>query len=212
MALDTVSNFLINGNNPATVGGSGTTIKLFANLSGNFTSGVTPSQTKNAYLFCPDSNKANNQRLIARASGNFTIGNPSQGNITSPVVTVALYPVLFAGNVPNGAVTIGGQTVAPYTGATAIISQVYAAASDLSVVGYPWALEVALSGDNTSGLLQALDGTIAIDGIAGSFSANVPLTGVNMNSALPFGLVVGITFSISDPAASANMYQFALLQ
>lgn len=174
---------------------------MFPQLPG---ASIGVASTKNGYLYCPDNNEANNQRLFVHASGNLTIGAVST---TSPAVTVALYPVTFAGNVPAGAPTVGGQTVAPYTGATAIISQTLAAAGDTGV-SYPWSLEVVLTGDNTGGLLQAYNGAIAINGVAGSFSASVPLSSINMAAPVPFALVVGVTFSVSDANASASMYQF----
>src|SRR4029077_10810347 len=194
-----ITNFLINGLNPVSVGGTGTTVKYFPNASGNFTSGVTPSSVKNGYLFVPDSGKVNNQRLAVRASGNWTVGT---GATSSPATTIGLYPVTFAGNVPTGTPTIGA----------AIISQQLAGASEGGAPGtfYPWALTADLAGDNTSGIVTALGGSIVMDGVAGSFSVANVLTGVNMLSAVPFALLVGVTFSVSDPGALANMYQFDL--
>jgi hypothetical protein len=51
---------------------------------------------------------------------------------------------------------------------------------------------------------------IAIDGVAGTFTASAAGTGINMNSPVPFALVVGVTFSVSDTAALANLYQLDL--
>ena len=177
---------------------------MFPNAPG---ASISVASTKNGYLYAPDNNKINNVRITVKAAGNFSIGT---GASTSPSVTVALYPVSFKGNVPTGAVTIGGQTTAPYTGATAIISQTFTGASDLTVGGYPWTLLCDLQGDNTSGLLQAVSGSICIDGTAGTFTASVPLSSVSMNSPVPFGFVVGVTFSVSDSGATANMYQFQM--
>src|ERR1700679_817170 len=151
-----IQNLLINGISPVTVGGTGTTLKLFPNSPGV---SIGVASTKNGYLYCPDNNSVNNQRGSVRASGNFTIGS---GTASSPNVTVGLYLATFAGNIPSGAVTIGAQTTAPYTVATAIISQTFNGSSDLLVAGYPWALNVDLQGDNTSGVLQAMSGNIAI--------------------------------------------------
>lgn len=199
-----ITNLLINGISGVSVGGSGTTLKIFPQAPG---ASIGVASTKNGYLYCPDSNKVNNQRLSVRATGNFTIGS---GTASSPNVTVGLYLATFAGNNPAGAVTIGGQTTAPYAGATAIVSQTFNGSSDLLVTGYPFAINVDLQGDNTSGVLQAMSGNIAIDGVAGTFTASAAGTGINMNSPVPFALVVGVTFSVSDTAALANLYQLDL--
>lgn len=204
--MQAIRNLLTNGLNPVTVGGTGTTIKLFPQLPG---ASIGVASTKNGYLYAPDNMEANGQRLFVHASGNFTIGNIASGS-SSPNVTVALYGVTFAGNLPSGAVTVGGQTVAPYTGATAIISQTFNGSSDLVAAGYPWSFELSLEGDNTSGILQAYNGAIAIDGVAGTFSASAALSSINFNSPVPFALVVGVTFSVSDANASANMYEFQM--
>ena len=212
--MSIVSSFSINSINPSTVGGTGTGIKYFPNLSGNIGAaglvsslgGAVSGAASNGYVFCPGVNKANGIRLSALASGNFTIGNG--GGTASPVVTVGLYPVTFyipnPGNAP--------PTISP----TPIISQAFAAAGDL-IGYYPWSLSVDLQGDNLTGLLQAMNGNISIDGIAGSFSNSIPLnlagslaSTTPMNVPVPYGLLVGVTFSISDPLAQANMYEFSL--
>lgn len=192
---EVIANLLLNGLNPVTVGGTGTAIKYFPNVPG---ASIGVASTKNGYLYCPGVGKANAQRLSVRASGNFTAGN---GSNTSPAITVGLYPVTFAGNVPSGTPTIG----------SAVISQIFAAASDL-IGYYPFSLSADVQGDNTSGIVQSLSGNIAIDGSAGSFSNAAILSSVNMLAPVPFAFVVGVTFSVSDSLASANLYQFDLQQ
>lgn len=194
---EVIANLLLNGLNPVTVGGTGTAIKYFPNVPG---ASIGVASTKNGYLYCPGVGKANAQRLTVRASGNFTIGTPG-GGVASPAVTVGLYPVTFSGNTPAGTPTIG----------SAIVSQILAAAND-SFGYYPFALDVDLQGDNLSGIVQSLAGNIVIDGTAGSFSTAAILSSVNMLAPVPFAFVVGVTFSVSDSLASANLYQFDLQQ
>ena len=206
MPIQVLSNLLCNGLTPVSTGGSGTSLKLLPQLPG---ASIGVASTKNGYVYCPDNGQANGQRMQAIASGDFTIGGGP--NFTSPAVTVALYFVTFAGNVPAGLATIGGQTVAPYTGATTLITQTFVGSSDVLAAGYPWALSVDLMGSQNSGLVQTLSGSIAIDGVAGSFSASVPGSGINFNSAIPFALVVGVTSSVSDTSFLANMFEFQLI-
>jgi hypothetical protein len=195
---EVIANLLLNGLNPVTVGGTGTAIKYFPNVPG---ASIGVASTKNGYLYCPGVGKANAQRLSVRASGNFTIGNLGGGSNASPAVTVGLYPVTFSGNTPAGTPTIG----------SAVISQIFAAASDL-IGYYPFALSADVQGDNTSGIVQSLAGNIVIDGTPGSFSTTAILSSVNMLAPVPFAFVVGVTFSVSDSLASANLYQFDLQQ
>lgn len=193
--MQAITNLLINGVSPVTVGGTGITVKYFPKAPG---ASIGVASSSNGYLYAPDSLKLNGQQFQVKAAGNFTVGS---GAASSPIVTVALYPVTFAGNVPSGTATIS---------ATPVVSQSLAAASDL-VGYYPWAIRADLMGDNNSGILQLITGNAAIDGINTNnnptASATV-LSGVNFNSPVPFAFVVGVTFSVSDPGALANMYQF----
>jgi hypothetical protein len=63
-------------------------------------------------------------------------------------------------------------------------------------------------------LVTLYDPFILIDGTAGSTSGSVGLvtglTGINFSNPVPYGLVVGVTFSVSDASAAANMYQFSV--
>lgn len=202
-----VTNLLCNGGNPVIVGGTGTAIKYFPMVPG---ASIGVASVKNGFLFVPGNGEANAQRISIRAGGNFTIGNNAPS--ASPAVTIALYPVTFTnGNPADSNPSALGLTSTASIKATAIISQTFAAASDLAGF-YPWALTVDLQGDTLSGLVQASGGNIAIDGVSGTFTAGLAsgLTSINFSSAAPFGLVVGVTFSVSDANALANMYQFDL--
>jgi hypothetical protein len=201
-----VKNLLINGQNPVTVGGTGTTTKFFPAVPG---SGIGVTSTKNGFLFVPDNNEANAQRLNVTASGNFTIGS---GATTSPAVTIGLYPVTFTGSAQiNSNPSALGLTSTASIGATPILSATFAGASDLTGF-YPWALTCDLQGDSSSGLVQLLSGSIVIDGTgtASTIGLVSGLSGINFATVAPYGVVVGVTFSVSDPGALANMYQFIM--
>lgn len=200
------TNLLINGVNPVTVGGAGTSIKFFPMAPG---ASIGVASVKNGFLFVPGNGEANAQKLSIRASGNLTIGTPSGA---SPAVTIALYPVTFTnGNPADSNPSAIGLTSTASIKATAIVSQTFAAASDLAGF-YPWQLSVDLVGDSLSGLVQQVRGDIDIDGVAGTFTAGLVtgLSSINFSNPAPFGLVVGVTFSVSDNNAAANMYQFDL--
>jgi hypothetical protein len=123
-----------------------------------------------------------------------------------------LYPVTFTGSAQiNSNPSALALTSTATIGSTPIISATFAGASDLTGY-YPWALTCDLEGDSTSGLVQVLSGSIVIDGTGTSATIGLVsgLTGINFASTAPYGVVLGVTFSVSDPGALANMYQFAL--
>jgi hypothetical protein len=192
----------INGGNPSQVStpqgftGNSTGIQYFPGGSGG-SAGVPAglNSLSNGYI-SPGPNQ-NGQIMTVKAAGDFTI---SPVVTSSPATTIGLYPVTFLPpNSPLGAPVIG----------SAIVSQTLLGSAELAGY-YPWAFSVDLMGTNNSGLVQAMGGYIAIDGTAGTFSPSVILNGINMSSALPFALVVGITFSVRDYGAQANMYEFGL--
>jgi hypothetical protein len=204
-----ITNLLINGANPVTVGGTGTAIKYFPAVPG---ASIGVASLKNGILFVPGNGEGNSQRMAVRACGNFTIGTPGVG-VASPAVTVALYPVTFPNSaaVANSNPSAQALTSTAVIGSTPIVTQTFAAASDAGGY-YPWALTVDLQGDTLSGLVQQVAGNIVIDGTAGTFTPGLVtgLTGINFSNPVPYGLVVGVTFSVSDAQALSNMYQFDL--
>jgi hypothetical protein len=205
-----ITNLLINGLNPVTVGGTGTAIKYFPYLPG---ASIGVASTKSGFLMIPGNAEANAQRMEVRAVGNFSIGNNAPA--ASPAVTLALYPVTFPDQIASIANSNANQQNTASTaviGATAIVSQTFAAASDKVGTAQPWSLSAVLAGDSLSGLVQLVGGDIVMDGTAGTVTAGLVsgLSGINFSNVVPFALVIGVTFSVSDAAASANMYQFQL--
>ena len=208
-----VTNLLINGLNPATLGGTGTAIKYFPNQPGvSIGQASTKSPQGAGVLFAPGNGEANGQRMSIRASGNITIS----GDTSSPNITLGLYPVSYAGTVGT-------------IGATAILSQVLTASGTTEPFAVlPWCLSADIVADGLvaqqvqagpqfgnggSGIAMLVAGFSQIDVTASGQQSGVVISGLsnlNMNAAIPFGLVVGITFSQSSSANAANMYQFDL--
>src|SRR5215472_12462330 len=100
-----IANWLINGANPVTVGGTGTTAKYFPAPSGNFTAGasVAPSSTNaTGQLPVPGGNRVNGTTFNIRAAGNFEVGSggacpnvtieivANTGTVLSPTYTVIM--------------------------------------------------------------------------------------------------------------------------
>lgn len=190
----TLTNYAVNGSTPSTVGGTGVGIKYFPNLPGASigVNNTTPSSTSaNGQMTVPGSNRLNGQYFTVNAAGNFEVGAGG----TCPTVTIALYA-------NKGTVTSPSYTTLATT--TAITAQ------NLTGTFYPWYLQVSLQGDSGSGIVQGkfnyqVDATASV-----SNTLTNNLSGINFATEPPFGLVIGITFSVSETGNSANLYQFSL--
>jgi len=191
----------IGPNNPSQVatpiGFTGNPTGILYFPGGSTSSGIPAGLNSSSNGYISPGSKANGQVITTKAAGDFTIGTLGG---TSPAVTVGLYLATFAGNSAGGVVTINAYP---------IISGTFAGTGDLEGY-YPWGLSVDLMGTTNSGLVQAMSGYIVIDGVAGSFNPSVVTSQINMSSSIPFALVVGVTFSVADTAAQANMYEFRL--
>lgn len=194
-----LANYQVNGNFPVTVGGTGTAIKYFPAPSRNFTAGagLTPSSTNaNGQLNVPGNNRLNAQWFEVVAAGNFEVGAGG----ACPSVTIGVYAQTSA------ILTSPSYTLLATTGA--ITTQ------NLDGVFYPWVIQMQLEGDSGSGLLQGRFSSIVNN--VNTSTQNIPLSsnlsGLNFAAEPVFGLVVGVTFSVSEAGNSANMYEFQLSQ
>jgi len=196
-----IANLLINGAGGITVGGTGITTKYFPAVPG---ASIGVASVNNGYLLVPANNAVNGQRLAIRATGNFAVGDITGA---CPTVTIGLYPVTFTGGLSTASIN-----------STAILSAVVTAQTNINAL-YPWALTADLAGDSGSGLVQVLSGAVVADGVNTSATAGLVtgLTKINFapgaslpssGQVAPFGLVVGVTFSISEAGNTATMYQF----
>lgn len=152
-----------------------------------------------AILPVPGSGRLEGQQFIVRAGGNLYVHG------TSPTINF----LLQSGN----SLTSGNNT----TIATLASAQNLAAGA-----AYPWALEVRLQGDSTSGIVQVCSASFVCNGVSGTVTGT-DLTGINLASqvALTNGLpttsdepaiqlVAGIIFGVSEAANYANLNQFIL--
>ena len=198
--MATFSNMQINGANPSTVGGTGTTAKYFPAPSGNFTSGVstTPSATNaTGQIVVHGDNESNGQLMYVTASGNFEVGPGG----ACPSVTIDIQANT-------------GTLVAP-TYSTIATTGAITAQTNLNTF-YPWFLQAVLVGDSQSGTIGGnYYGSVDNTNVALTALTNV-LSGLDFSGTTSkiigtvFGLVVRITFSVSEPGNKANMYMFAV--
>lgn len=201
------NNWQVNGTFPVTVGGTGITAKYFPAPSGLInTIGTAPSATNAAgQLDVPGRNILNGIPFGIVAAGNFEVGAggacPSvtieivanTGTVTSPVYTVIM---------TSGAIT----------------------AQNLTGTFYDWFFDAEVQGSTGSGTLQGrysavVDGTVVrnnvtltntISGLAFGPTAAQAQSSNQTTTDPVFGLLTRVTFSVSEPGNSANMFQFGL--
>lgn len=188
------TNYAVNGAFPSVVGGTGTAIKYFPNVPGPSigVASTTPSSASaKGQLNVPGANTLNGQRFTVNVTGNISI-DPT---ISCPSVTIALYA-------NTGTVTSPSYTAIATTGS------VVAGNFD----NEDFALSVTLFGTTASGVVQgsqqAFFNAALVNSTPKALQAN--LSGINFGNQIPFGLVVGVTFSVSGANNTANLYQFVL--
>lgn len=186
--------YTIQGAFPTTVGGSGLSIKYFPNIPGPSigVSNTTPSASSAAgQLNVPGANKLNGQVFRIDAVGGVSIAP----GISCPTVTIDL-------RANTGTIASPSYTTIASTGA------VTAGNFD----NESWRISTEVSGDTASGILQgtfvALFNGSLVNSTPKALVAN--LSGLNYATDPVFGLVVGVTFSVTGAANSASMYQFSL--
>ena len=200
-----IQDFGVNGQFPATVGGTGSTVKYFgrnvpsaAGASWVAAPATPSSSSPVGALWVPGDNKLNGQAMFVSAVGDFTPAS----NATSETVTIALYAVT-------------GTLAAPvYT----VLATSGAYAPGVDGIAYNFAIRALLVGDNNSGIVGGTQFVLINNTVQTATAALTnSLTGINFNSgntnlyqAAPFGLVVGITFGASNAANKANLYQFSI--
>lgn len=201
--MQTVSNLLLNGNTPVTVGGTGTTAKFFPPVPGP---SLTNVSTKVGYIFCPANNAANNQKLHVIANGNVT----PDPTIACPTVRFELVATLDW--------TVASPT---YVSIADSVAEQLGEISGDAMATQPWSFDTWLTVDGTGGVMQGysfiqVGGELDVVAAVGAGLSNT-FTGVNMINGpkpgeAPFALAVRVTFGSSGAANSASMYQFALEQ
>ena len=188
------NDFQVNGLFPATVGGTGSTVKYFPRLLGSSigVESVAPSATSAAgQLVVPGNNVLNGQWFDVEVGGSILSGVAD----SSVTVKASLY-----------AQTSATLTSPSYTE----IATTGFLTAPLEQTSYTFGLSVRLLGSTASGVVRGFQ-----SGIMGANNVSLAnltnnLSGVNFGNAVPFGLVVGVTFSNSDAGNSASLYQFQI--
>lgn len=195
--MQVVTGYLINGSSVVTVGGTGTAIKYFPSVPGPSigVNRTTPSATSSlGQLKALGNNRLNGQKFRVDVSGYVTTG----AGIACPNVTVALYA------------QTNTQTDGHNPTYTAIATTGAIAAG--SLVNEPFNIKFEGEGDSVSGMLQGLQ-TVLYAGVLRNSTPKAAenlLNNINFNADVPFGLVVGVTFSVSAADNSASLTQFGL--
>lgn len=192
--MPVINDFQVNGLNPSVVGGTGTAIKYFPRLLGSSigVESVAPSATSAAgQLVVNGFSQLNAQWFKVSVAGDVLSGVAD----SSVTVEVALYANTAA---------VG---VAPsYTK----IATLGALTAPLANTNFAFGLDVDLLGDTASGVVRGFQrGIFGANNIASASLTN-NLSGINMGSQVPFGLVVGVTFGSSDAGNSASLRQFQI--
>jgi hypothetical protein len=193
--MSVLANYQINGVSPVTIGGLGVARKFFPQPLN--TSWLVPSLTPSAtnakgQLQVPGDNKLNGQDFEIVAIGAVN----SDPLIACPTITVELLANTGTVATPNYVI------LASTAGITT---------TSLSFDDEPWSLRARVSGDSNSGIVGGIQTTLYNGILANSTpKATGVLSGINFGAAIPFGLVVAVTFSVTGANNTGSMYQFAL--
>jgi hypothetical protein len=207
--MSVIRDFQVNGLNPVAVGGTGTTVKYFPRLMSASaypllgTAPSTPSSTNPAgMLVIPAQNELNGQNFVVTAVGNYLLG----ASAGSETVTIALYAV-------TGSLASPTYTAICSTGAVTPTPNV-------DGIQHSWMLKASLYGDTLSGIMggsySAFDNGVLQNStpkqsvVVSGLDFNVG--NVSLGVGAVAGLVVGVTFSVSNASNAAKMYQFNIEQ
>lgn len=202
--MSVLADFQVNGLNPSVIGGTGVAIKYFPRLLGSAigVQSVAPSATSAAgQLVPPAFNELNGRTFKVQAAGTVL---PFTGGGT--------YTVSLQAN--TGTVASPSYTTIASTGAITLAS-----ATPVNFM-----LDVTLMGNTAVGKLDgyyqgSTNGALAVTGGTAQREIDAALSGLNFgtgltssgNQGVPFGLVVGVTFSVSLAQNSASLYQFQVI-
>lgn len=140
-----------------------------------------------AILSVPGSGRLEGQQFIVRAGGRLFVHG------TSPTVNFGIY----AGT----SLTVGSDGTA--------LTTLASAQSLTTNATYPWAIELLLEGDSTSGIIQVMSSKIVCNGVSGS-PTNTDLTSQSFAGEPALSLVCGVDFTVADSADYAVLDQFSL--
>lgn len=190
-----IANYAANGNFPITVGGTGTQVKYFPNIPGPSigVSNTTPSATNSkGMLPIPGNGRVNGQLLTVDVVGSIF----TDPTLACPTITVKLYAVT------------GTQTNPIYS---SLVTTPGLTTTSLAFIDEPFRITASISADTNSGVLQGTGSAVYNNVVVTATAAlGTTLTGINMSADVPFGLVVGVTFSLSGANNLATLTQFTV--
>jgi len=185
---------ILNGLNPSTVGGTGTAVKYFPRLLGSSigVESVAPSATSaNGQLVVNGFSELNAQWFRVQIGGEI-VSVVSDSSVTAEIALYANTAALGAAPVYTKIATTGALT------------------APLANTAFAFGLDVDLLGDTASGVVRGFQrGIFGANNLASASLTN-NLSGINMGSQAPFGLVVGVIFGSSDTGNSASLRQFQI--
>jgi hypothetical protein len=200
--MSNVLDFQVNGLNPSTVGGLGTTVKYFQRILGTNGPNSGPNTNISATnasgaLFLPAAGVFEGQSFNVIASGDAgsDTGDPSG------TVDVELYAVTGTAAAPVYTAIAGtGATAPTYTNAE------------------PWSIQATLVGTTNSGMLTGSQEVVLGGAVVhAAVIVTTPIIGLNFktgNVALRqgavLGFVVGVTFGTTNSTNTASLYEFTI--
>lgn len=213
--MGVIEQYLVSTAFPSVVGGTGTTIKYFSSnppqsLWNSGVSGVNAPVTATQLGGTPSSSSALGQLSFDSVAyklqgGRFKLVASGSAVATgTPTVTATV-------QINTG--TIASPSYATFTGGTA-------SSAVVTTIPLGWSISADLYYDPTSQTLSGFqEWTYAQAASGGTSSSQVPVaitpvTAVTAGGlyAAQFGFVVGITFSTSNAANSASLYEFKIIQ
>ena len=194
------NNWQVSGQYPSTIGGTGIGRKFFPAPSNQIgVVGVAPSATSSAgQLNIEGRNILNGYPFAIKAAGNFEVGS---GGACPNVLIEVVANTAGLGATPSFTTLMSSGTIT---------------AQNLTGTWYDWFFEGKVVGTTQSGTLTGVytgvvDGNLVRDNVLIDHN----LSGLVFGSSSPatstdpvFGLLVCVTFSVSETGNSANLYQF----
>lgn len=206
--MSVINDFQVSGLFPSVVGGTGTAVKYFPRLLGP-SIGVAPSTPSAAssvgQLIVPGVSELNGQLFKVKVVGDilsFTGGGTYNVQLFTNTAAVGAAPT-YTAIASTGAITLAATTKTLFM-------------LDVTLFGTTASGQVAGYYDSVTTIAN---GTGAAKARAAAGLDNIVPAGVNFGgaaspqgNAAPFGLVVGVTFSVSLAQNTASLYQFQIIE
>lgn len=195
--MPVINDFAVNGTFPATISTLGTSTVYFPRLLGASigVESVAPSATSaKGQLVVPGNNELNGQNFQVRIGGSIV------GGAAAPSTNAT---IILRAN--TGTETTPVYTTIASTGAVALNPL-------LDGVAENFTMTVTLFGTTASGIVQGNQTSQLSTTVVATSALTANLSGINFGNANPFGLVIGVTFSVASTGAAnvATLNQFQI--